>query len=93
MLVVTVDVHDPWKQLRYKFLSARTMDEDYRQLIAEKKGVRASSFDILAGLNPITASPPGLMHAAFLRKCLYLVVIFFPGLILAVCRNDECGPS
>ena len=68
LLVVTVDVHDPWKQLRYKFLSARTMDEDYRQLIAEKKGVRGSSFDILAGVNPITASPPGLMHAAFLRK-------------------------
>jgi hypothetical protein len=69
LLVVTVDVHDPWKQLRYKFLSARTMDEDYRQLIAEKKGVRASSFDILAGVHPITASPPGLMHAAFLCKC------------------------
>ena len=30
LLVVTVDVHDPWKQLRYKFISTRTIDEDYQ---------------------------------------------------------------
>jgi len=61
-------LRNPWKQLCYKFIAARTDDDDYRQLIAEKKGVRVSSFDILPGLNPIKASPPGLMHAAFLRE-------------------------
>ena len=28
LLVVTVDIHDLWKQLQYKFLSACTMDKD-----------------------------------------------------------------
>jgi hypothetical protein len=67
------------------------MDEDYRQLIAEKKGVRASSFDILAGLNPITASPPGLMHAAFLRKGFVSGGDIIP--LTHPHRHDECCSS
>lgn len=69
------------------------MDEDYRQLIAEKKGVRASSFDILAGLNPITASPPGLMHAAFLRKYFISSSNIVSMAHLDNSRNDERCPS
>lgn len=65
---VTTNLRDPWKQLRYKYLAANSDDDDYRELIAERKGVRVSSFDIIPGLNPITASPPGLMHAAYLRE-------------------------
>jgi hypothetical protein len=58
--------------LQYKFIATRTDDDNYRQLIAEKKDVRVSSFDILPGLNPIKASLLGLMHAAFLRELILL---------------------
>ncbi|KAJ7127496.1 hypothetical protein C8R46DRAFT_53144 [Mycena filopes] len=73
--LVDADCYDPstfcyrdeHRQLRYKFVAANTEDQDYRDQIAAKKGVRAAPVDKLAAWRPTLGSPAELMHMIYLR--------------------------
>ncbi len=50
---------------------ARNADQEVRDGISERFGIRWSVLDILAGWLPAFSSPPDPMHGAYLGRCLF----------------------
>ncbi|TFY50862.1 hypothetical protein EVJ58_g10857 [Rhodofomes roseus] len=83
-------MRDDWRFLKYAY-KARDADEELREEIAERRGVRWSVLDLLPGWMPARSSPPEFMHASFLVQIRHTFqeILVGSGLFTSRGRNDK----
>ncbi|KAI0372088.1 hypothetical protein BV20DRAFT_1034933 [Pilatotrama ljubarskyi] len=81
---------DKARFLKYAF-RARDADADVREEIAEERGVRWSSLNVLPGWLPVTNTPTEFMHAGFLGEAKHVVqgILVAGGMLVKRSRSDN----